>query len=77
MKIEDLEIRFSAIGVKKGFVTPTQVVKAMSVQVAEELKSGKYRPIDLILLDQKLITTAQIEEVRRCIEENGREKCVL
>jgi len=69
MKTDYVEIIFSAVAVKKGFINTNQVVKAMDIQVVEDLKDGKYRPIDSILLDEKLLTSLQVEEVRRCIDE--------
>lgn len=68
METEYLEIRFGVVAVKKGFVTTDQVLKAMKVQVAEDLKSGIHRPIGTILLDQALITASQIEKVLKCLE---------
>lgn len=77
MKTSYAEIKFSAVAVQKGFVTANQVVKAMSIQVSEDLMNGKYRPIESILLDEKLITSVQAEEVRRSMNEIIRENSVL
>jgi len=68
MEKEYLEIRFGVVAVKKGFVTPDQIVKAMEVQVAEDLKSGIHRPLGTILLDQELITARQLQEVLKHLE---------
>ncbi len=57
------EIRFGAEAIKKGFVTPDQVINALSIQVSEDLKSGRYKQIGDILRDLKLITELQIKEV--------------
>ena len=70
MMTEYVEIRFGAVAIKKGFVTPNQILKAMNIQVAEDLNNGNYKPIELILLDEKLITGVQIEKVRRCIGDD-------
>lgn len=68
MEKEYLEIRFGVVAVKKGFVTPDQIVKAMEVQVAEDLKSGIHRPLGTILFEQELITARQLQEVLRHLE---------
>ena len=69
METEYHDIRFGVVAVKKGFVTPDQVVKALGVQVAEDLRSGVHRPIGTILLDQEIITAPQIKEVLKYIEK--------
>jgi len=68
METEYHDIRFGVVAVKKGFVTPDQVVKALSVQLAEDLRSGVHRPIGTILLDQEIITSQQVKEVLSCIK---------
>ena len=68
METEYIEIRFGAAAVKKGFVTPGEIIKALSVQAHENLASGEHRPLGIILLDQKLITAPQLEEVLKAIE---------
>jgi len=68
METEYAEIRFGATAVKKGFVTTDDILKALSVQVHEDLASGEHRPLGTILLDQKLITATQLKEVLKAIE---------
>jgi hypothetical protein len=72
METENLEIRFGVLAVKKGFVTPDQVVTAMNVQVAEDLKSGSHRPIGIILRDQEIITVQQVNEVLSTLERQNK-----
>lgn len=51
------------VAVKMGFVTPEQVVKALEIQVTEDLSQGSHRRIGKILLDQRLIDQGQIDEI--------------
>ena len=69
METEYIEIRFGAAAVKKGFVTPGDIMDALSVQVHEDLSSGEHRPLGTILLDKNLITAPQLKEVLKSIEE--------
>ena len=52
MEDDQQEIRFGIVAVKKGFVTPDQVVKAFEIQLAEDLSTGEHKRIGNILLDQ-------------------------
>lgn len=72
METENLEIRFGVLAVKKGFVTPDQVVAAMNVQVSEDLKSGFHRPIGIILRDQEIITVQQAKEVLNALKRQDK-----
>jgi len=71
METDYSEIRFGVVAVKKGFVTPDHIVKALSDQVSENLISGAHRAIGTILLDQDLITPLQLEEVLDAINETN------
>lgn len=63
METKHEEIRFGMVAVKMGFVTPEQVVKALEIQVTEDLSQGSHRRIGKILLDQRLIDQGQIDEI--------------
>jgi len=71
METDYSEIRFGVVAVKKGFVTPDNIVKALSVQVSENLISGGHRAIGAILLDQGLMTAPQLEEVLSAMDETN------
>ena len=58
-----LDIRFGALAVAKGFITPDQLVGAMQTQVCENLKQSKHRLIGEILRAEGHLTIAQIREV--------------
>ena len=60
---EILERRFGTIAVEKGFITIEQLVKAMNIQIVENVEKGKHRPLGTILFEQGLITNHQIDEV--------------
>jgi hypothetical protein len=63
METDHLEKRFGVLAVEKGLITADQVVEALRIQVSEDLEKGKHRLIGRILLEQGLITLAQIDEV--------------
>ena len=63
MKIEEKGFRFGALAVRKGFVTVDQVIKALEVQIKENLSMDEHRLIGQILVDDGLITPAQRDEV--------------
>ena len=74
METDYNEIRFGVVAVKKGFVTPDQIVKALNIQVSENLNSGDHRAIGTILVEQGLMTAPQLEEVLRAMgETHGQE----
>ena len=70
MKTEDIEMRFGVTAVKKGFATPDQIIKALEIQVKEDLSTGRHRRIGSILLEQGLISRPQMDEVARELARN-------
>jgi len=70
-------IRFGAIAVELGLVTPADLQNAMQIQVQEDLDGKRHRLIGRILFDDDLITAQQIEDVFselcwRCKESEAR-----
>lgn len=63
MDKEYLEYRFGFIAVKKGFVTPEQVSKALEVQLKENVLAEKHRKIGEIMVDMGFMSTSQVDEV--------------
>ena len=63
MMTEHEDIRFGVLAVKRGDVTPAQVMEALETQFNEELSEGKHRRIGEILLSQKLIDQVQLKEI--------------
>jgi hypothetical protein len=68
MNQEQRGLRFGVIAVERGFITPTQLVSALKLQVEENLKESQHRLVGMILLDQGLITLDQIDEVLQEME---------
>jgi hypothetical protein len=67
METEPSEVRFGVLAVKMGFVSPDQTVKAMDVQVREDLSTGGHRPLGAILLDLGFITQIQLDKLSSCL----------
>ena len=63
MDTEPSEVRFGVLAVKMGFVSPDQTIKAMEVQVREDLSTGNHRPLGAILLDLGFITQLQLNKI--------------
>lgn len=61
------EERFGKIAVKRGFITPDQLKKALSIQEAEFNDKGNHRFIGNILSEQGLISISQIDEILESI----------
>ena len=66
----DNEMRFGIIAINKGYVTPEQVIKALNIQVKEDISFGKHRKVGAILLEQGHITVKQIDAVLKELEKN-------
>ena len=63
------EIRFGIVAFEKGFVTHEQVIKALEIQVKENLTNGMHRRVGVILFEQGLMTLMQIDEVAKSLEQ--------
>ena len=63
MNIDQLERRFGATAVAKGFITIDQLMEALQIQVTENIEERKHRLIGRILFDQGFLTLPQIDEV--------------
>ena len=70
MKDSDKEMRFGITAVKKGIIEIDHVIKALEIQVKEDLALGQHRKIGMILLEQGLINMQQIDEVVRELEKS-------
>jgi len=69
MMTEHEDIRFGVLAVKRGHVTPAQVMEALETQFNEELSEGKHRRIGEILLAQKLIDQDQLKEILQALNK--------
>lgn len=68
-----LEKRFGTIAVEKGFTTKEQILKAMKMQVEEDLDGKKHRRIGSILYSMGYITIPQINEVLETMQKPVKE----
>ena len=62
------EKRFGVVAVEKGFATIEQIAEAIKVQIIEDMGKGRHRLIGAILLDQGLISEAQLNEVLNVLD---------
>jgi hypothetical protein len=61
--------RFGAIAVEKGFVTKEQIIHALEVQAKENLEEGKHRLLGQILMDEGLLTAAQVDDILQTMNQ--------
>ena len=64
---ELFEARFGLIAFRKKFITQDHLIKALEIQVLEDIEFGVHRKIGEILLSQNIISTDQLEEVLKDI----------
>ncbi len=63
-KIEHYEKRFGLLAVEMGFITPEDLIRAMTLQIQEDMQPDRHhRLIGEILLSEDLMSTDQIETV--------------
>jgi hypothetical protein len=58
-----MAMRFGSAAVDKGFITRMQCTKALEVQAREDKEKRKHRLLGQILIDMKLLTQKQVNEV--------------
>jgi hypothetical protein len=66
---ELLETRFGLISIRKGFVTQDHLIKALEIQVLEEVEFGIHRAIGEIFLSQDVMSAGRLEEVLKDISQ--------
>jgi len=68
-KIED---RFGMIAMSKGFISFEQLMKAMAIQIKDEIEIERHTTIGKILMDQGLLEKTQVDEVVKLLgNKNG------
>ncbi|MFH1350757.1 MAG: hypothetical protein ABII26_07435 [Pseudomonadota bacterium] len=67
--IDDFGNTFGVIGIKKGFITPDELIEALKIQLMEYLGGKKPRLIGKILYDEGFMTIQQIDEVLKTMDE--------
>jgi len=70
METDHLEKRFGVLAMEKQWITASQLVEAMKVQVTEDIEKGKHRLIGRILLEEGWMTLAQIDDVLKSMGKN-------
>jgi len=61
--MKNIQKRFGAIAVEKGFITTDQLTEALSIQARENTEKGVHRLLGQILMDLGYMREAQVEEV--------------
>lgn len=63
------EIRIGVLAVHKGYATAEQIIKALEIQVKEDLSIGKHRRIGVILLEEGVINITQLNEILQSLDQ--------
>lgn len=63
MPEETVDERFGKIAERKGYITSQQLVRALEIQVTENIRNGEHRFVGEILCDKGHITKLQINDV--------------
>ena len=66
-RIDHYEKQFGIIAIEKGFISSEDLIEALKIQVKEDIEYATHRLIGEILLDKKIITAPQIQEVLNTI----------
>ena len=61
--IQKYEKQFGILAIQKGFISQDELMKALNIQVKEDMECLKHRLIGEILLDIDYITAGQIQEI--------------
>lgn len=69
VEVERVEKRFGIIAVENGFISPNQLIKAINIQIMEDVKKGSHRLVGRILLEEKNMTRPQVDEVLKSLGE--------
>jgi hypothetical protein len=62
------DIRFGTVALERGFLTPGQLGKAVSIQMKEDLEGLSHRLIGEVLVDLGFMSIFQVNEVIETIE---------
>ena len=62
-KIEHYEKRFGLIAIERGFICADDLVKALTIQVNEDIHHVRHRFLGEILFDLCIMTDKQVEDV--------------
>ena len=69
MKKGNIEDRFGLIAISKGFISFEQFMKAMAIQIKDEIEIERHTITGKILMDQGLLNQTQVDEVLKTIKK--------
>ena len=62
--------RFGTIAVDKGYINKDQLITALEIQAKENVMDGKHRLLGQIMVDEGLLTTAQVDEILETLNQS-------
>jgi hypothetical protein len=63
--VDPSEIQFGTLALEKGFITPNQLGKAVTLQMKADLENDIHRLLGEILVELGFMTLLQVDEVLR------------
>ncbi|MFH1350804.1 MAG: response regulator [Pseudomonadota bacterium] len=66
-KMKTYKKRFGVMAIEKGFITIEDLTKALEIQIQDEIWHKRHRLIGEVLLDEKIMSPEQIEEVVKAV----------
>ncbi len=66
-KIEHYEKRFGIIAIEMGFITLDDLIKALTIQVKEDIEKGKHRLLGEILCARNVMSPKHVEDVLKVL----------
>ncbi len=68
MTAEHYEKRFGMIAVEKGYISPSQVLEAMEIQVKENMEKNQHRSLGELLVALGYMDKTQVHEVLNAMD---------
>jgi len=65
MTVDSYKKRFGTIAVEKRFITDTQLMEAIEIQIRDDMEGKEHRLIGTILFEQGYMNTKQVDGVLR------------
>ncbi len=69
VEVERVEKRFGITAVESGFISPDQLIKAINIQIMEDVEKGSHRLVGRILLEEGDMTAPQVDKVLKALGE--------
>ena len=59
--------RFGTMAFEQGYITLDQLIDAIKIQLLEDVATYSHRRIGMILLEEQMMSTPQVDHVLECL----------